>query len=467
MKEYMNGPRKFFPSLAISLCFATSLIAQQPTGSQPPPPTESQQNPDAPKTSDQGQDQAPPAPADAPTPGVPIDSQIRPAGRALPWYGSSSPLQWGSFSIRDVAYDHIYDRFFPAVPSPSEDINVDIFRASLVFDKAFRGQRIVLQYVPQLALINGDVANNGGFNNVVVLGTVFQISPRLSVSVRDEFTQVHSRELYPPEVLAVDQQAGNLIQNQYLQNAGSYLSNSVGAVVNYNLTPRLIVTVAPFYTYTDVTDTNGVNYVADGHTITMKASLIYALTPRQNVGVVYGFEALRASGVEDAGQTNFTSAALYYGYQVSKTWWFRGSIGANRTTYGDGIQPVVTTGGDVSVLKVFGNSTFALAYARGRMATNFITPNIGNREDATYSIHMTRRLTWNAGGGIYNETGVGPQTKGSYAMSGMDFGLSPSLVLHAGYIYSYQRSSTLQLLSGIRNTCVVSLRWEPQLIRAH
>src|SRR5580692_3699641 len=114
MKEYMNGPRKFFPSLAISLCFATSLIAQQPTGSQPPPPTESQQNPDAPKTSDQGQDQAPPAPADAPTPGVPIDSQIRPAGRALPWYGSSSPLQWGSFSIRDVAYDHIYDRFFPA-----------------------------------------------------------------------------------------------------------------------------------------------------------------------------------------------------------------------------------------------------------------------------------------------------------------------------------------------------------------
>jgi hypothetical protein len=467
MTEHINGPRKFLSFVVIALCLATSLAAQQPTGSQGTTATETQQNPDAPKSTDQGQDPTPVVPADAPTPGVPIDSQIHPAGRALPWYGSSTPLQWGPFSIRDIAYDHIYDRFFPSVPSPSEDINIDIFRASLVFDKAFGGQRIVLQYVPQLAILNGAPANNGGFNNNVLLGTTFQISPRLTIALREQFTQVHSRELYPPDVLAVDQQAGNLIQNDYLQNAGSYLSNTVGAVVNYNLTPRLTLTVSPNYTYTDVTNKNGVNYVANGNNIAVKASVVYALTPRQNLGVVYGFEALRASGVADAGQTDFTTAALYYGYQISKTWWFRGSIGANRTTYGQGIQPQDTTGGDVSVLKVFGPSTFALAYERGRTPTNFITANVANRGDATYFIHLTRRLTWNTGAGIYNEVGTGPLNRGSYALSGMDFGLSPSLVLHAGYSYSYQRSSTPQLLSGIRNTCVASIRWEPQLIRPH
>jgi len=458
-----SGARILLSALAI-LCFSAPGSAQNPPNS-PAKPDEQQQPPDTTANTQADTNQSPAST----TPGYPLDTQIHPAGKAIPWYGTSSPLKWWDFSIGDFTYDHIYDRLHPFDQVPSADLNLDVFRTSIIFDHPLKnGQGIVLQYIPQLAILNGDVAGNGGFNNTLALGTVFQLSPRFAISLNNGFTQVHSRQLYPPDVLAVDEQAGNLIQNNYLQNAGSYWSDTVTVTGTYKMTPRLLLTVAPAYNYTDVTNQNGVNYVANGQTIAGKASLIYSLTPRQNIGGVFDYETLRATGVAHAAGTDFESLGLYYGYQVSKTWWFRGDIGYQQTIYGGGLLPLRTVGGGGSVVKAFANSTLALAYERGRADTNFVTPDIGNRADAVYTLHLTTRFTYTMGAGIYRETGIDPQNKASYASGGIAFALARSLFLDSSYTYTFQRSSTQQLLSGIRNTFVVGLRWDPKaMVVAH
>lgn len=449
------------------LSVGTSACPQNPL--QSPPDQQVQQNP--PDTSSNSQPDTAPSPAaETPTPGYPLDTQIHPAGKAIPWYGASSPLKWWDFSVGDFTYDHIYDRFHPTNGIPSANLNLDVFRTSIIFDQPFKGgqgQGIVLQYVPQLAILNGQVAGNGGFNNAVVLGTLFQLSPRLAISINDGFTQVHSRQLYPQNVLAVDQLAGNLIQNNYLQNAGSYWADTLTVTGNYKLTPRLVLTVSPAYSYTDVTDKNGVNYVANGQTIAGKASLIYSLTPRQNIGGVFDYETLRATGVAHAAGTDFVSMGLYYAYQFTKTWWFKGALGYQETVYGGGLLPLRTAGGGATLVKAFSNSTFAIAYQRGRADTNFITPNIGNRADADYLLHLTPRLAFKAGAGIYRETGLNPQNKASYASGGIEFALARTLFLDSSYTYTFQRATTLQLLSGIRNTYVVGIRWDPRALVLH
>ncbi|MGC1482163.1 MAG: hypothetical protein WA789_00075 [Candidatus Acidiferrum sp.] len=453
-----------------TLLLAVIVRAQDPSVQQDPPV---QQNPPIQEDPQQAPKNAP-AQIEGPTtptpdpaviaPTGPVDTQIHPAGKAVPWFGSASPLRWGPISIGNFTYQHVNDDFQPIGAQPAEDISLNILRTSLVLDQYLWGkQRLVLQWEPQLATLNGKIAGNAGFDNALMLGTTFQGSPRLTVTVKDAFADVHARELYPPGYLAVDEQAGNLIQNNFLQNAGSYLSNEVSVIVGYLISPQTTLTISPDYKYIHAADNQEVLYLASGNVIANTVALTHALTERQSIGVLYTLEMLRQN--DDAGvpgNSFFHTVGLYYANRLSATWWVRGEFGLIAARYPADIPPTNTIAGTFSIVKTFTTGSFSIGYTRGRVDNNFLTAQIGDLVQAAYSQHLTKRLAWNSGLGYYRETGADPRNMGNTAGTGLEFEMLKNVFVDASYAHLFQKSSTPQLLSGTRNTVILGIKWEPR-----
>jgi hypothetical protein len=465
MKEQRLRPVGITCMIGLVLVFSCSARAQDQPPAQQPGDQEQQSSGAAAQTQESTTLQD--VPVNAPTPGYPIDTQIYAAGKAIPWMGTTSPLRWGDFSVANVTLNYVNDNFVPAGTSTASTLNLAVLRTTLAFDRFFGKQHLVLQYLPQVAALNGQIRGNGGFNNALTLGTKFELSPRLTLAVNDGFAQIQSRTLFPPEILAVDQQTGNVVQNNFLQNSGSYIENVVSATFAYQISPRITLSVSPGYRYAHTTDTTQVNYVANGHTIENSTAITYAVTQRQNVGVIHSLQLLHATDIQAPGNTYFNVVGLYYSYQVSRTWWLEGEFGVDLAHYSVGIPSVHALAGTFKFVKTFSNSTLAMNYVRGEAEQNFITARIGDRADITYGLHFLRRLLWNNGAGYYSEIGAPPQTKGAYGSSEIEFALAKSLALTGSVTHMFQQSDTPQLLSGIRNTFVFGIRWQPPEAPGH
>jgi hypothetical protein len=455
--------------VAFLLLMRGLLSAQEP---KPQQPDNSQQQSTQP---DKNTEEQPPTPLVGPAAigPTPIDTQVHPAGQAVPWFGSSSPLRWGDFSIANFTYDFVNDRFQPFGNEPNENVDLSILRTSLVFDHHFGKQELLLQYNPQLAVLNGKVAGNAGMDNEISLGTTFQVTPRFTFVLKDGFVQMHARELYPPNYLGVDPQGGNLFQLNFLQNAGSYLMNAITGVGVYQWTPRDTLSFASTVKYVHANVDNNFDYnvpVETGLDFGESLAFTHRLTVRQSVGVVYTFELLRATEqVAVPGNTYFHTIAGFYAMQVSGTWALRGEFGGTFATYPDNVPSRETMAGGVSIMKDFKNDVgyFALAYTRGRTENNFITANIGDLVQAVYSQHLSKRLVWNSGAGYYRETGAEPRANGKMLASALDLEFIPNFFLSGSYAYLFQRATTAELLSGQRYTAVLGLRWEPHPLQGH
>ncbi len=443
--------------------------AQEPN---PQPPDNPQQQNPQPDKSTQDQPAVPLVGSAAIGP-TPIDTQIHPAGQAIPWFGSTSPLRWGDFSVADFTYNYVNDRFQPFGNQPSEDLDLNILRTSLVFDHHFGKQELLLQYEPQLAVLRGKVAGNAGMDNEVTLGTTFQLTPRFTFVLKDAFVQMHARQLYPPNFLVVDQQGGNLIQINFLQNAGSYLMNAVTGVAAYQWTPRDTLSFASAFKYTHASVDKNLEYnvpIQTGDDFGESVAFTHRLTMRQSVGAVYTFELLHATDqVAVPGNTYFHTIAGFYAMQVSETWALRGEFGGNFAIYPNNVPTQGIIAGSASILKNFKNNAgyFAVAYSRGRTENNFITAHVGDLVQAVYSQHLSKHLSWNNGAGYFRETGADPRDTGKTFDTALDFEVIRNFFLSGSYAYLFQRASTPQLLSGQRYTAIFGLRWEPEVIHAH
>ncbi len=469
-----NGRRKRFwvlLLLATTMGFLPTVgRAQDPNQQQDNPP---QQNPPADKSAQE--EQPPPAAPGSPasTGPIPLDTQIHPAGQAVPWLGSSSPLRWGDFSIANFTYNYVIDHFLPIGGGASENLDLQILRTTIVFEHFFGKQHLLLQYNPQLAVLNGKVAGNAGMDNELGVGTTFQLTPRFTLVVKDAFAQLHSRQLYPPDYLAVDQEGGNLIQNNFLQNAGSYLTNTVTGIGVYQWSVRDTLSFSSSFKYAHTTGDNLIDnnvLVQTGDDFAESVAYTHRLTLRQTVGAVYTLEVLhQTENVAIPGNSYFNTVAGFYAIQVAETWALRGEFGGNFTRYPNNTPPLNTLAGGVSVVKNFKNDlgNFAVGYTRGRTENNFITARTGDLIQAVYSQHLFKRLVWNSGGGYYRETGADPRDFGKTVNTSLAFELIPNFFLSGQYAYLFQKATTEDLLSGTRKTIILGLKWEPKRLPAH
>src|SRR5256885_11959901 len=76
-------------------------------------PNEQQPSPQEPAATEPVPQTDATAPLVSASPVGPVDADIHPAGKAVPWLGTSSPLRWGDFSIGNFTYQHVTEHFQP------------------------------------------------------------------------------------------------------------------------------------------------------------------------------------------------------------------------------------------------------------------------------------------------------------------------------------------------------------------
>ncbi len=445
-------------ALAIAMVSLSSSAIAQETSTQNPPVPDQQAAPPKTDSQDQNANQVPDLPpAVIPNPPVPVNAQIRPAGRTTPWMDSQNPLHVGPISLASLDYVYVYDEFYPSAGGPPEIERLNMLQANIVFDKTFEKNRIFFQFMPVLANLNGQTHSTTGMDNSSTLGTILQLTPRLSLTLRNEFALTKTRQLFPNDLLFVDERNGGVIQGYFLEFNGTHIQDTFTGVFDYKLTPRWLLTVAPGYTYSDTYNSTDKYRISDS---VNTVSATYLLTPRINVGVLETVEILHP--IEPAGTNGlFQTTSLYYSQQLAPTFWITGRVGAESAKYPgfNGTTWAVST--TASLVKTFSKGQLAAAYYRGSTLTNFQTNQQTDHADISYLYQITRLLSWTNGTGYFRTLGASPQQTGKYALSTMQYTLPHGLSLYGSYTRRNQWSTNELLISGNRNTFVLGIRWQP------
>jgi hypothetical protein len=418
-----------------------------------------------PTTADADSDAPAAAPAGPPNPYV---GQIKNAGTGLPLLGTSTtPLRWGDFSVSSFQFVQLYDSFTPSGKAGSPFAALSIFQTGLMFDHYIRKSRIVLQYLPQMAIFQGQIHANAGANNTFGLGTTFVLTPRMSLTVEDNFSQVHSNELIPEKYLATDAFAGALVQNNFLDTNGSFLADTAAATLQYNFSERTILTVTPSFRYAKATS-NQVNYAANGKTYHGVVTLGHALTPHRTIGIMESYDIEDTTTGTVPAIAKFYTSSVFYSEQLARSFWVTGNFGGSHQSYSD-LRGASGWGlsAQASLIKDFSRiAGLSLIYTRGVAYNNYITSQRSDRVDVSLGLHITPRIALNNTAGYYRELGAGPRTDGKYGMTGFEYQFFGNFSLFSNYAYGFQSSNTPQLLSGVRKTITFGLRWQPPLLPA-
>jgi hypothetical protein len=191
------------------------------------------------------------------------------------------------------------------------------------------------------------------------LGTSYDVSPRLTLTVNDSVTHVHETRTTsgalsvpgapPPEA----QPPGPATEASTLLPRGEVFSNFFAGAAAYRLTPLWTGTLTYSNALNDFTNPGG-------HELTNAAllSLGYAWTPVLSLSTYYSYSRLDAR-VEPGTESH--GAGVGAGYQFGETWWFNGTAGfyVNRPI-GSGSDSISTGTGPTANLvltKTFAHST--------------------------------------------------------------------------------------------------------------
>jgi len=405
----------------------------------------------------------------------PYAGTIRDVGTGLPLFGTSNtPLRWGPVSINAFDFIGVHDNF--DLPNSPNSFTSDLFffRVGLMFDHYLwkNKSRLVLQYLPQMAIANGQFHANAAMNNNISLGTKFLLTPRLSFTVGDSFVQTQSNPLLPLNYLSSDANSGSVVQNSFLGTNGSFIANTVDGVFEYAVSPRTNVTFSPLYRYDRAT--NGLpHYGANGQTYAGSFSLGHAFTLHRTVGLVDTFQYVRESTSTTPQNVTYNTIGAFYSEQLARTFWISGNVGAvnqsgSRLASGSSLAGASGWGvnANLSLLKsLTPRINLALGYTRGMNFNNYVTLRRSDRIDASAGYKLSSRMSWNTSFGYYRELGGNPRTDAKYAESDFSYRFVGGFAFFTTFAYTFQNSSTVQLFSGNRKTLAYGVRWSPSELR--
>ncbi len=456
--------------LVVAFLFSlTPVKAQQPCSSTPP--RDEKPKPAATSTplvlngdSDEEQDVA----ASPTGPPVPYAGSIKDVGSGLPLLGASNtPLRWGSFSVYTLEALGIHDNYAPLGTSSVSSTDLAIFRVGLMFDHYVlrHKSRIVLQYLPQMMLYNGQVHANGATNNNLSLGTKFELAPRLSLTVGDSFLQVHANSLIPQNYLAVDSQIGASAQNSFLNTQGNFLSNTASATIEYDFSSRTNITISPSFAYMRSFNATS-NYLANGQSYSGIVALGRALSPHRTLGITGSYQYLGENVGGVPQNVAYYTPGVFYSEQLARTFWVSINVGATNQHY----TGLAQTGGwglmaGATLTKSFSPRTIlAIAYTRGTMLDNYVTRERSDRVDGSLGIKVSSRIVWKNGFGYYRELGGATPANGKYASTDLNYRFFGNFSLFTTFAFTFESAGTQQLLSGDEKTLVYGIRWSPPWI---
>src|SRR5437667_10128207 len=150
----------------------------------------------------------------------------------MPWVGQNTDLYWGPFSIGGFDAFTLDDQFYPSAGGTSDIVRLEVFRTGFTFDKTYKKSRFLLQYTPELIMLNGHARGSALGNNGATIGNTYELSSRFSLTLKDDFGQFRSRQMFYDHLVLVDKQDGSVVQGHFLEYTGTHLQKTYSEVLN-------------------------------------------------------------------------------------------------------------------------------------------------------------------------------------------------------------------------------------------
>jgi len=430
----------------------------------------SQQDPSAPKDSqdkDANSQQKSDAPANdaapAPAPAGNIlgtDSdmlQVRQMNGAKPLpSGRVSALQLGPIYLQSADFYQAFETIEASTLPNTLFQSISIFRADFVFDHAWRTSRFAVQYEPRLMITNGLVQTNTA-NLTATWETLYAVTPQLSIGLKNNFGYYSQQAQFEGLNLEGDLTTGTLVQAQFLDGPGHFLTDRSEVDVRYMLSPRNRIDVTPFFEYYSASGAQDL-YVNESKSPGAQIGFSRLLSPTRMIGFGYT--------VEDTIFGNLLPRTLYqtedvtYAQQVGLTWRYAMTGGVTRATTPIG-PPEITGTGIFDLIKLFRDSKITLEYNRGQQVGLQIANGFAELYDAAYQRQLTPRTKLILAGGYYRQFMAATNTSGLFAGPSLTYQIADRWFLESVYTFKNQQNGGANFASGKLNYGSVGIRWVP------
>jgi hypothetical protein len=448
--------------LRISLAFGLFIsLAQASRAQQDPPPTQD------PGTDPTKQD-APAPPPQAPLPPGAIDtSQTLPPIRSMNGAGPLpsgrvSDVQFGPIYLQSVDLVQSFDAITDAGQTSTVWQYFTLARAEIVFDHVFKNSHFAVQYQPRLMVLNGNLSADTSNLNAT-WSTAFHLSPRWNASVSNSLSYFDRQGQFDNLDLMADLTTGSLVQSNFLDGTGHFLTDRTDLNMSYEASPRARFGVTPYFEYYKSTGTQAVGQ-SEGYGL--NATYTYLLSPASSVMVQYQVEDTHFA--MSLPTTVYQTVSATYARQLTQTWRFAagGGLSTSSSSSVGSTTPGArstqfTENGLFSLIKTFSNSTLAFNYYRGQGLGLQITNGFAERYDLSYIRHFTRRLDMDLGVGYYREFLSATNTSGLYASGGLAYWLETKWSIDGRYTYKKQENGGLNFTTGKLQYISVGISYQP------
>lgn len=373
-------------------------------------------------------------------------------GQAAPVSMQPGYIKLGPLSMTSVDFIQSYDQYSYA--GTTNDRMTSVLRTHLLYSKTFkRNTQVAFQYAPQVFLVNGRFFSDFSTQNVS-LDTVIPVSRRLTIHFADSFRYSGNNAQYLENGLAFDSTSGFVLQNNWLERPGNWISNDAHFSMNYQLGFRNRITITPDVGYMYTNQPDGTNR---GRRLGGEIGFIRSLSPRTDVGISYAAHM----ATYDTGYTDSLYQNVYFNYAhtFGRGWQLSSKLGVGTRAYSTtrNWTPIPV----VSLVKQFRTSAIAVAYQRTDQFYGQLNNGYNDQFDVSYTRQISRNLSLSLGAGKYGQIWTAQRDTARYGRISTSYRMFSSFYSTLSYMYRTQSGSSNDLLLGQRNLYMVGISWIP------
>jgi len=343
--------------------------------------------------------------------------------------------------------------------------NATVLSTEIVYDRLIDNSRLVVEYAPNVQVVNGQVSSNF-VNQTVSLNWVRPLSPRWTLGLSDNFRYYSVRNLYGYYYLNADAfrstiVTGGIVPSSFLDGGGSWLNESTQANFAYALSPTTSISVAPVFAYNHVTGQVNGPTTTDSFLYGGTVGWNKQISQNSSINASYGYQILEQNGTGTPyqyGQVGYsrklgpsTVISLFAGLQTEgfvsgRNWNLTGSVQASRK---------------------IGRASASISYYRGMpLFSELGSQGLSQMVFGEFRYNFSQRWYVTAQGGYEDSLTTNIiNLSGKFASGEVGYQVSPQISCFASYSYKTQAGSDPNLLVGSRYYYAGGIRWHARPAR--
>ncbi len=401
---------------------------------------------------------------------IPPELEVRPLGSSYPLPTYETLLRWGPVYVRSLELMQNYSKFSNATSGAGSifdqnSFNATVLSTEIVYDRLIDNSRLVVEYAPNVQVVNGQVSSNF-VNQTVSLNWVRPLSPRWTLGLSDNFRYYSVRNLYGYYYLNADAfrstiVTGGIVPSSFLDGGGSWLNESTQANFAYALSPTTSISVAPVFAYNHVTGQVNGPTTTDSFLYGGTVGWNKQISQNSSINASYGYQILEQNGTGTPyqyGQVGYsrklgpsTVISLFAGLQTEgfvsgRNWNLTGSVQASRK---------------------IGRASASISYYRGMpLFSELGSQGLSQMVFGEFRYNFSQRWYVTAQGGYEDSLTTNIiNLSGKFASGEVGYQVSPQISCFASYSYKTQAGSDPNLLVGSRYYYAGGIRWHARPAR--